>query len=146
MTSKEVQKAETGTPMVTSDTLQLYRQVWFSSLPASLELSYMNDRLVGARYLLTEHHVRASEHWQDYQNLVKILSNRYGPPSGDNWIWLVALYKDRPSRYGDAVLLGHLNRSSVWETDRSIITLEMSGRPLDGIRTIISYASKVRST
>ena len=146
MTSREVRTAEKLQPTLVSDTLLLYRQLWFSDLPASLELSFMNGRLAGARYLFTEHHVRASEHWEDYQRIVKVLSGRYGPPSGNNWTWIVPLYKDRPNRYGDAVLLGHLNRSNVWETTRTIITLEMSGTPGEGIRTIISYASKSRAS
>jgi hypothetical protein len=77
-----------------------------------------------------------TRHWS------RFFRDRYGTPSGDYWAWNYPLYKDRPERYGDAVLLSHLSRSSIWETARTVITLEMSGKPKEGIYTVISYAKK----
>ncbi|WP_128547854.1 hypothetical protein [Larkinella soli] len=146
MHSQEVRTLERLAPIRVTDTTQIYRQRWFYNYPATLHLDFIDDRLAGARYILTEKHIRAIDHWKDYHDIVKILSDRYGTPPGDYWTWNVPLYKDRPERFGDAVLLGHLRRSSVWETGRSIITLEMSGTPRDGIYTVLSYTSKGRPT
>jgi hypothetical protein len=142
MSSKEVQTAELSAPFLVSDTTLLYRQRWFYDFPASIKFAFVKDQLAGALYILTDRHIRAQQHWEEYQTLVKILSDRYGTPSGDYWAWNYPLYKDRPERYGDAVLLSHLSRSSIWETARTVITLEMSGKPKEGIYTVISYAKK----
>ncbi|RRB00710.1 hypothetical protein [Larkinella rosea] len=142
MPSKEVQAAEQSAPHRITDTTLLYRQRWFYSFPASVKFAFVNDQLAGALYIFTDRHIRAQQHMDDYQTLVRILSDRYGAPSGDYWSWNYPLYKDRPDHYGDAVLLSHLTRSSVWETPRTVITLEMSGKPKEGIYTVISYAKK----
>ncbi|MFC5409046.1 hypothetical protein ACFPMF_07005 [Larkinella bovis] len=142
MSRKEVQATEQSSPYQTTDSTLLYRQRWFYNFPASVKFAFVKDQLAGALYIFTDRHIRAQQHWDDYQSLVKLLSERYGPPSGDYWTWNVPLYKERPDHYGDAVLLSHLSRSSVWETARTVITLEMSGKPLEGIYTVISYAKK----
>lgn len=142
MSRKEVQTLEQSTPYRITDSTLQYRQRWFYNFPASVKFTFVKDQLAGALYIFTNRHVRAQQHWEDYQGLVRILSERYGTPSGDYWSWNYPLYKDRPERYGDAVLLSHLSRSSVWETERTIITLEMSGKPKEGIYTVISYAKK----
>ncbi|GAB3893112.1 hypothetical protein GCM10028803_06900 [Larkinella knui] len=142
MTSKEVQSVEQSTPFRITDTTLQYRQHWFYNFPVSVKFAFVNDQLAGALYIFTDRHIRAQQHWDDYQALFKILSDRYGTPSGDYWSWNYPLYKDRPDHYGDAVLLSHLSRSTVWETPRTVITLEMSGKPKEGIYTVISYAKK----
>ncbi|GAB3334525.1 hypothetical protein GCM10027299_42810 [Larkinella ripae] len=142
MSNKEVQAAELSTPYRTTDSTLQYRQRWFYNFPASVKFAFVKDQLAGALYIFTDRHVRAQQHLEDYQALFKILSDRYGPPTGDYSTWNYPLYKERPERHGDAVLLGHLNRSSIWETDRTVITLEMSGKPKEGIYTVISYSKK----
>lgn len=142
MSRKAVQAVEQTVPFQSTDTTLLYRQRWFYNFPASVKFAFVNDQLAGALYIFTDRHVRAQQHWDEYQTLIKTLSDRYGPPSGDYWSWNYPLYKDRPERYGDAVLLSHLSRSSIWETARSVVTLEMSGKPKEGIYTVISYAKK----
>lgn len=142
MSSKEVRAVERTPPFRSTDTTLLYRQRWFHNFPASVKFAFVKDQLAGALYIFTERHVRAQQHIEDYQILVKLLSERYGAPSGDYWTWNYPLYKERPERHGDAVLLSHLSRSSIWETERTVVTLEMSGKPKDGIYTVISYAKK----
>lgn len=142
MTSKEVQAAEPrGRSIKTDSTLQ-YRRRFFNTFPVSIKFTFVKDQLAGAQYIFTERHVRAQQHWEDYEAVAAILKERYGPPSGDYSTWNSPLYQQRPDRFGDAVLLGHLIRSTVWETPRTIITLEMSGKPTEGIYTVMTYAKK----
>ncbi|MGV3559180.1 hypothetical protein [Larkinella arboricola] len=145
MTSKEVQAAERSAPFLKTDTTLHYRGRWFHSFPVSVKFAFAKDQLVGAQYIFTERHVRAQQHWDDYEAVARILTDRYGTPSGDYWNWNSELYKGRKERYGDAVLLGHLTRSNVWESARTIVTLEMSGKPTEGIYTVVSYAKKIDS-
>ncbi len=135
MSKKEVQTLEQSATFRISDTTLLYRQRWFYNFPASVKFAFVKDQLAGALYIFTDRPVRAQQHWEDYGALVKLLSERYGPPSGEYQNWTVPLYKERPDHYGDAVLLGHLNRSNVWETARTVVTLieerlARAGRPV----------------
>ncbi|MGA0558118.1 hypothetical protein ACO2Q8_15770 [Larkinella sp. VNQ87] len=143
MTQKEVMITEVSPPFRTTDSTLHYRQRWFYNFPATVRFTFVNDQLAGALYIFTDrHHIRAQQHWEDYETVYGILTERYGKPSGDYSSWNYPLYKDRKERYGDAVLLGHLSRSSVWETSRTVITLEISGKPTEGIHTVVSYAKK----
>ncbi|QJD82814.1 M56 family metallopeptidase [Cohnella herbarum] len=98
------------------------------NLKAGFGTTFIDDKLVEARYGIFEQHSNATEHINDFNNLKKNLTEKYGTPITDDITWKNDLYKDDPSDWGTAVITGNLVYETVWETDTTHILLKLHGR------------------
>ena len=88
---------------------------------------FTEEKLTTGRYLATEEHSNKNDYINDYNTLKDLLEKKYGKPQKDNKIWKNDLYQDDYSQWGFAVSLGHLLYYSTWETEKSEITIMLSG-------------------
>lgn len=88
---------------------------------------FTENKLTTGRYLATEEHSNKNDYINDYNTLKDLLVKKYGKPKKDKKIWKNDLYQDDYSQWGFAVSLGHLLYYSTWETEKSEITVMLSG-------------------
>lgn len=113
-------------------------------LPCTVIYSFTDDKLSGGMYGFNIEHSNDNKYMDDYEELVDLLSNKYGEPirgGKDNAIWHDDFYQDDYSRWGLAISLGQLVFLSSWETPHSEISCILSGDNYE-IKLSILYKSK----
>lgn len=106
--------------------------------------SFTDDKLSGGMYGFNIEHSNDNKYMDDYEELVDLLSNKYGEPirgGKDNAIWHDDFYQDDYSHWGLAISLGQLVFLSSWETPNSEISCILSGDNYE-INLSILYKSK----
>jgi hypothetical protein len=88
---------------------------------------FFNNKLIMARYILAEKHTNKNDFISDYLDFQEILKGKYGQPQSDKIIWKNERYRNKPTRYGMALSLGHLAYSSDWKTPSTNIECSMAG-------------------
>ncbi len=103
------------------------------------------DGLYQARYIWTEKHSNDSFYINDYNDVKKQLTKKYGNPLFDNESWDTSAhesyYKDRK---GDALSYGYLSYLTYYVTDRTAIMMSMDADNYK-VSFIIDYAGKTVS-
>jgi hypothetical protein len=102
---------------------------------------FIDSKLVIGRYNFTTEHIDDLDYIEDYEHVMGLMADRYGPPVVDRTLWTADVYRDRPEAWGFAVVLGHLSRAAEWDTQDSRVTLRLFG---DGehITLRLDYQSK----
>jgi len=72
-------------------------------------------------------HVNKNQYIADYMKMKETCQARYGPPMQDDVRWKNRLFRKDPKDWGLAVSIGHLAYQTYWETDRSLIALQLEG-------------------
>lgn len=118
---------------------------YFSDFVAgiSCDVAYIftNDKLSMAKYLFNPTHSNKNDFIKDYQDLVNLMTDKYGKPGYNTTEWSNFLYKDDPDDYGFAVSLGHLLYIAGWYGQTTEITVALYGENYK-ISLIIEYISK----
>jgi hypothetical protein len=126
----EVRKSEQGRLLVeTADSLLFAATV--DGLPVEIFYQFLNGRLVAASYFNTEPHANKNDFIEDYRQLNRHMTEKYGMPKVDKVVWNNGLYKDDPSSYGLAVSLGHLLYRAEWKLERTTIVSILKGEDLE---------------
>ena len=98
-----------------------------SGLSCALMYYFTTGRLTRAVYLVTASHSNKNDYIRDFDNLKELLTKKYGVPSSDDSIWKKSLFKDDREEWGTAVSIGHLVYIAFWETERTDISIILSG-------------------
>lgn len=101
---------------------------------------FTEGKLTTGRYLVTEEHSNKNDYINEYNTLKDLMEKKYGKPKKDKKIWKNDLYQDDYSQWGFAVSLGHLLYYSTWETEKSEISIMLSGENYK-IQLMIEYVS-----
>ena len=89
---------------------------------------FVNDKLVRAFYKLSVLHTDDNDCIWDYNEIKKLLLQKYGTPSEDEQFWIISKYKENEDKWCYAVGLGHLEYKTKWETEVSEIALLLFGK------------------
>jgi hypothetical protein len=111
-----------------------------AGLEAVFVYYFVDDILVGARYIIVENHSNNDDYVKDYNRLNDILSEKYG----NNRIeeeWHDERWKDNPSEKGYALWQGDVTMNCKWETKSTEISHRISARDFEIVH-IIDYESK----
>jgi hypothetical protein len=101
---------------------------------------FVDNKLVRSRYLFQQKHTNKNDYIYDFKDLVELMSQKYGKPDWNSPEWKNRLYQDDPSEYGFAVSLGHLVYSAGWLTDKTDISVLLTGENYD-ISFLVQYSS-----
>ncbi len=139
MSKKEVEKAEGGKP-----DLEQGRVIAYSGTVVGLDTAiayvFVKDKLVRARYAITEKHVNDNQYLDDYATLKAALTKKYGKPDDHQAVWKNNLYRDDPDNWGMAVAAGHLVFYDTWKQPGTRIDLVLSGNNFD-VSLVAEYTS-----
>lgn len=111
---------------------------------------FQNDKLYRAFYKFDVKHSNDNLYIDDFNSLVKSLTQKYGEPKSNIKKWFNDLYKDDPDDWGMAVAAGHLAYVAQWDTEDTAILLYLKG---DNFKmsfaltyTDINYDDSVKNT
>jgi hypothetical protein len=140
MPKDEVKKSE-SIPVKYEDSKLLVYQSTVASMGAKIIYIFSNNKLVRAKYVITEEHTNKNQYISDFNNLKEILTKKYEKPKDERITWLNDLYKDDYSKWGMAISSGDLTYFSEWEKDDTNIFLLLSGDNYK-IQLGVEYTSK----
>ncbi len=87
--------------------------------------NFYENKLFYALYLFTEKHSNDNLYIKDYEELKRMLINKYGEPDTDEIEWSNDLYKDTPQDYGFSVSAGYHEYSAYWY-DKNDVSISIS--------------------
>lgn len=103
---------------------------------------FLEDKLYNGGYGFAGKHTNDNLYIDDYEELKKILTKKYGKPKTDlPGIWKNNLYKNDRSHWGMAISVGHLVYAAQWETSTTTISMMISGDNFK-ISLTLTYDSK----
>ncbi|AKP52690.1 hypothetical protein [Cyclobacterium amurskyense] len=140
MSNSEVKQIETS-ELVKEETNSLAYRTDLAGFNALVGYIFAGDKLTRGKYVLLEDHSNRNDFISDFKKLKELLTKKYGNPGKDETIWKNNLYKDDYEDWGTAISIGHLIYYSTWKTDRTEVTLYLSGENYS-ISTVIEYQSK----
>ena len=140
MTRKRVKQAEDKELFHEEDHFLLYRGK-IAELDCCIVYCLVEDRLVRARYVITEDHSNRNDYINDHEKIKEILTVKYGKPVDDQVVWSADLYKEDDDDWGVSVSLGHLVFGCEWNTNSTDILLMLCGENYE-ISFVVEYSSQ----
>jgi len=122
--SEALKPEEEGLETYFSNTITYSTEV--AGRPVRLVYYFINDELVGAVYTFQIIHSKSNPYLNDFNDINKILVDKYGKPLKEGKIWKRDTYKNSPENYGLAISLGDLTLENIWRSDNEYITLKLT--------------------
>lgn len=126
MTLLEVQRTEQAEYLGYHER-QLIYSVEVAGMPGLLAYRFRQTRLDRAHYLLEPRTIVNDLWFEDFARLARLLEEKYGPPAAQEERWLNDRYRADPGSWALAVSVGDLRLGRRWVTDRTVVTLLLSG-------------------
>lgn len=139
MSCDEVKATEQGDPIAEKPDMLGYIDTLLGK-EVYVVYSFVNNKLVWAKYGLSEAHTNKSDYIDDYQEFREALTKKYGKPKQDAVNWKNDLYKSDRSEWGMAVSIGHLHYQSIWKSESCEIMCDLHGDNYE-INCTIQYRS-----
>ncbi len=140
MNRKLVKTIETVEYLTEHDNLLFYKGK-VHGLVCMISYTFIKNQLVSGTYTFDAEHSHRNQYIKDFEDVKKILTDRYGNPIDDLKDWHNYQYKDDRNEWGLAVGVGHLSYSSLWKTADSEILLRLDGEDYE-ISHVLKYKSK----
>ncbi len=140
MTRKRVKQAEANELFHEEDHYLLYRGK-IADLDCYIIYCLVEDRLVRARYVISEEHSNRNDYIDDYERIKEALIFNYGSPADDQVVWKADLYKEDNDDWGISVSLGHLVFGCDWSTYSTDILLMLCGENYE-VSFVVEYSSQ----
>lgn len=121
-----VKSSELNTPFQETDSAITY-EVEVAGLQALAHYIFVTDRLVRAKYIITQEHSSPQLFLHDFTRLDELLATKYGGAHTRNDYWVDDLYQSDPTEWGLAVSIGHLARYHQWNRPDITIVLALTG-------------------
>ena len=100
---------------------------------------FRNGKLVQASYSFEPND--EENYISDYESIIEALIEKYGEPIDVVMEWSDSTYIEDEEKWETALRLGHLKRSGIWETQRTMIELQLFGKD-NNIIMQIDYLDK----
>ena len=139
--SRDQVKATEPTPPLVSDSEMIGYKTEVARKDAYCMYGFVDDKLAVGMYQFKDLHSNKNDYFEDFAQLKKMLTEKYGTPQVDEVEWKKKTYKDNPEHWGMAVGLGELKYRAKWETERTNILLLLYGNNFD-VTLMARYDSK----
>lgn len=134
-----VMKKENKADQAGIDKLYLFND-YVAGRECEVAYIFTDDQLSMAKYIFHPSHTNKNDFINDYEELVNLLTQKYGSPRYNAPEWHNSLYQKDYDQYGFAVSLGHLSYSAGWFGDLTDVTVALFGENYK-ISLIIQYTS-----
>lgn len=115
MTKAQVQKIEASNRVVKRKVNELEYEVTLGRFPARLSYIFnKKNQLAQAAYWFETAHSEPQLYVEDYDEINKILYEKYGDPIEKQYNWANRLFEKNREKYGLAVSAGHLSIIHAW--------------------------------
>lgn len=122
---ESVRKLE-GEPLQENDSGMVYLDE-VATYPVDVFYNFSDGKLIDGLYTFTQTHSNDNLYYDDYKNLVKIYTQKYGEPAKQAEQWSDELYKGNKAKIGMAVSAGHVMFASFWETESTEVSVNLYG-------------------
>jgi hypothetical protein len=119
-------------------TILYYKEKVFR-FPAFITYIFKDSKLVQARYSFEPEGEK--DYISDYEHVIEGLIEKYGEPGNVTMEWSDSTYVNDKTMWETALRHGHLKRSGIWHTKRTLIELQLFGKD-NHIIMQIDYADK----
>lgn len=126
MTVAEVRKAIPKAQLV--DDKGLFVRGETAGIKTDTYFLFVDGRLASVGVQSREVHLSASQYVADYKRLRALLLKKYGAPVTDGEKWHESLLKDTPDGLHAALVLGHAELGTTWNTGETVIGLTAKGK------------------
>lgn len=137
---RKVMNLEGKPNMYDSDDLYVFSSS-LVGMPCDVVYVFTDNKLTMTKYMFESKHSNKNEYINDYNRLVRLLTEKYGEPNWNSYDWNNSLYKDEPDSYGFAISLGHLKYSACWDNEKTDVYMILYGENYE-ISLVIQYTSK----
>lgn len=140
MAKEQVKNSEIGHLETQSDNVLMYSDR-VAGMDVMIGYVFIGDKLVRSKYVFSEKHTNENLFINDYMEIKKILTEKYGTPVEDKPVWSNELYRSDRQYWGTAVSAGHLAFMSSWDTPSTSIFHVLRG---DNFKMVLGteYVSK----
>ncbi len=125
MTQAEVKAAESLAPYMVEKN-KLYYKVEVDSYKFILSYEFESEKLIRATLIYNETHINSQSYWNNFKRIAERMDGKYGEHT-DLTKWSSDLFKQDERDYGFAVSNGDVSFHYAWYTDKTKISLIMSG-------------------
>ena len=137
---QDVMTKEGKANLSSSDAIYMFNDV-VAAMKCSVVYIFAEDKLVMAKYLFEETHSNKNDYIRDYNDIVSLMTDKYGKPDFNAPEWKNSLYKNSKQDYGFAVSIGHLAYSAGWFGKTTDITVALYGEN-NTVTLLVQYVSK----
>ena len=92
--------------------------------------------------MIVSQHQDKNRYLQDYDEIVRLLTQTYGNPAKSETHWSDESFRNVPRYHGTAVAAGHMRKEAIWELERTMIVDVLRGDKLR-MRFGIIYQTRV---
>jgi len=144
MTTEQVKKTEES-PIVfegwsdVDDAIILYFKEKVYRFESFITYIFKDGKLVQASYSFEPND--KEDYISDYESIIEALIEKYSEPIDVVMEWSDSTYIEDEKKWETALALGHLKRSGIWETQRTMIELLLFGKD-NNIIMQIDYSDK----
>jgi hypothetical protein len=112
-----------------------------SSMDCAIEYIFTANKLSKTKFsFLNTYPEDKNAHLEDYRKIKNALVQKFGRPVEENMNWSDSSYRDDFSNWGEAITLGHLALSSLWQTPQTEITASLGGSG-EEINLVVEFAA-----
>ena len=85
-----------------------------------------NDKMISGNYIFNKKYTNPQLYIQDFATFKKLLTRKYGKPTSEKMNWNKNTPLLEKHNFGQAIVDGNLNMSTVWTTGRSLIEIALT--------------------
>lgn len=127
MSPQEVIRAENNTTIETQEGYIQYN-VTLNGLDALLIYEFAFNKLVNAMWTIRDSDFDMNSCISKYDSFKLKLTEKYGTPSVSRDIWRNDLFRDNPSQWNTALVLGQYSKVTAWTNSRTEIKFYITGK------------------
>lgn len=135
---EQVKKSEPSTLSLESKDFLMYNDSKIFGLSCSVLYQFDNDKLSHVVFTLNEKYSNDNLYYEDYLNIIKTNTEKYGDPISSEEHWFKDTYKGNSEKIGYAIYMGEVIFVNSWENDTTKVGSMISGNGSE-ISTIITY-------
>jgi hypothetical protein len=135
MTQAQVKETESLKPFKADDK-NLYYNVEVDGYKFKLSYEFESDKLVSATLIYDQTHLDKQTFWNTFEKIGEKLDGKYGNHT-DLTKWRNDRFKNSESSYGYAASKGDVSFNHVWHTDKTTISLIMSGEDYEIMLSVV---------
>lgn len=119
-----------GSPLASQESQEEYVLTYQRSamnMECLVDYIFSRDRLVKTRYVFGVKYAQKTQYIEEFIKMSDFFQQQYGEPKENNRIWHDKLYEEEPTKWGEAVGLGHLSYETRWTISETEIALTLTG-------------------
>lgn len=110
------------------------------NMDCMVDYIFTDNKLAKTKYVFGVKYAQKTQYIDEFIKMSDFFQQQYGEPKENNRVWHDPAYEEEPSKWGEAVGLGHLTYETRWTVSGTEITLSLTGsRERISLEVLYSY-------